>query len=126
MRGTSGGTPRRRRWSSNACWPTARRWTCGRRWRRRIQAVNDTPLITVIDRAVPPEKRSSPKRKLNVVLAFFLGGMLGVFGAFGREFVERARERDEEEFEEFTSRLAAMKAGLRSLLPGARRARQRG
>ncbi len=92
----------------------------------RIQEVNDTPLITVIDRAVPPEKRSSPKRKLNVVLAFFLGGMLGVFGAFGREFVERARERDEEEFQEFTSRWAAIKTELRSLLPGGRRARQRG
>lgn len=92
----------------------------------RIQEVNDTPLITVIDRAVPPEKRSSPKRKLNVVLAFFLGGMLGVFGAFGREFVERARERDEEEFQELASRWAAIRAQLRSLLPGARRARQRG
>jgi uncharacterized protein involved in exopolysaccharide biosynthesis len=87
----------------------------------RIQEVNDTPVITVVDYAVPPQEKSSPKRKLNVILAFFLGGVLGVFGAFGREFVERARERDEAEFEEFTSRWAAIKAELRSLLMRRRR-----
>ncbi len=89
----------------------------------RIQEVNDTPVITVVDYAVPPQEKSSPKRTLNVVLAFFLGGVLGVFGAFGREFVERARERDEAEFEEFTSRWAAVKAELRSMLVGRRRRR---
>jgi uncharacterized protein involved in exopolysaccharide biosynthesis len=82
----------------------------------RIQEVNDTPVITVIDRAVPPEKKSSPKRKLNVILAFFLGGFLSVFGAFGREFAERARERDQQEYEEFTSRWSAIKSELRSLV----------
>ena len=82
----------------------------------RIQEVNDTPVITVIDQAVPPQERSSPKRKLNVILAFFLGGVLGVFGAFGREFVERARERDREEFEQFSSHWAAIKAELRALI----------
>jgi uncharacterized protein involved in exopolysaccharide biosynthesis len=87
----------------------------------RIQEVNDTPVITVIDRAVPPEQKSSPKRKLNVILAFFLGGVVGVFGAFGREFAERARESDKGEYEEFTTRWAAMKAELRSYIPGLRR-----
>jgi len=87
----------------------------------RIQEVNDTPVITVIDRAVPPERKSSPRRKLNVILAFFLGGVLGVFGAFGREFAERARESDKGEYEEFTTRWAAMKAELRSYIPGLRR-----
>ncbi len=78
--------------------------------------MNDTPVITVIDRAVPPQQKSSPKRKLTVILAFLLGGVLAVFFAFGQEFVERARERDEEEFEEFSSRWAALKAELRGVL----------
>lgn len=82
----------------------------------RIQEVNDTPVITVIDRAVPPEEKSSPKRKLNVILAFVLGGVLGIVGAFGREFVERARQRDQEEYREFASRWAAVKSELRSLV----------
>jgi uncharacterized protein involved in exopolysaccharide biosynthesis len=87
----------------------------------RIQEVNDTPVITVIDRAVPPEQKSSPKRKLNVILALFLGGIVGVFGAFGREFAERARESEKGEYEEFTTRWSAMKAELRSFIPGLRR-----
>jgi uncharacterized protein involved in exopolysaccharide biosynthesis len=82
----------------------------------RIQEVNDTPVITVIDRAVPPEEKSSPKRKLNVILAFFLGGVLSVFGAFGREFMERARETDREEYEEFSSRRAEIKSELKSMV----------
>ncbi len=76
-------------------------------------------MITVIDRAVPPEKKSSPKRALNVVLAFFLGGVLGVLGAFGREFADRARER--EEYEEFSSNWAAVKKELRTMVSRARR-----
>ncbi len=87
----------------------------------RIQEVNDTPVITVIDRAVPPEEKSSPKRRQNVILAFFAGGVLGVAGSYGREFVERARQRDREEFEEFNSRWTTMKREMRSMLPGFRR-----
>ncbi len=83
--------------------------------------MNDTPVITVIDRAVPPEEKSSPKRRQNVILAFFAGGVLGVAGAYGREFVERARQRDREEFEEFNSRWTTMKREMRSMLPGFRR-----
>lgn len=81
----------------------------------RIQEVNDTPVITVIDRAVAPDEASSPKLVLNVVLAIVLGGVLAVFGAFGREFAERARVSDRAQYEEFTSRWAEFKAELRSM-----------
>ena len=82
----------------------------------RIQEVNDTPVITVIDRAVPSKNKSSPRRKLNVAVAFFVGGVLGVFAAFGQHFMQRARQRDEAQFQRFSSRWAAMKAELRSAL----------
>ena len=81
------------------------------------------PPITVIDRAVPPQTKSSPQRRLTVILAFVLGGMVAVFSAFGREFVERARERGDEEFQEFASRWAAIKAEFRSLIGRASRFR---
>lgn len=89
----------------------------------RIQEVKDTPVITVIDRAVPPQEKSSPKRKLNVILAFLVGGVLGVFGAFGSEFVERARTRNREEYEELTSRWQAIRSELKSLFRRTRRDR---
>jgi uncharacterized protein involved in exopolysaccharide biosynthesis len=82
----------------------------------RIQEVNDTPVITVIDRAVPPVRKSSPKRKLNVILAFIIGGVLSVVWAFGQEFVERAREREQAEVQELTSHWASMKSDLANLL----------
>lgn len=83
----------------------------------RIQEVNDTPVITVIDRAVPPQEKTSPRRRLMVMVSFFLGGVLGVFGAFGREFVERARQREEDEYAELAGHWASIKRELRRLRP---------
>jgi uncharacterized protein involved in exopolysaccharide biosynthesis len=81
----------------------------------RIQEVNDTPVITVIDLAVPPDEKSSPKRGMIAAFAFFLGGVVALSVAFGTEFVDRARAKDEDEFEEFTSRWGEIKADLGSL-----------
>ena len=81
----------------------------------RIEEVNDTPIIPVVDEAVPPDERSGPKRTLNVVIALVLGGVFALFGAFGVEYLDRARETDKEEFDEFSTRWTAIKAEVRSL-----------
>lgn len=57
----------------------------------RIQEVNDTPVITVIDAATPPARKSKPKRGLLVITALVLGAMLGSFWATGVEYLERVR-----------------------------------
>jgi len=57
----------------------------------RIEEVNDTPVITVIDSATAPVKKSKPKRVLLVAIALVLGGMLGAFWAVGVEYLEVAR-----------------------------------
>jgi len=82
----------------------------------RIQEVNDTPVITVIDRAVPPEDRSSPKRKLNVILAFIAAGVFGTFAALGGEFVQRARSREEQGVTEFNTHWEAMRSEASTVL----------
>jgi len=87
----------------------------------RIQEVNDTPVITVIDRAVSPEKKSRPRRKLWVILALLGGGVVAMVTGFGQEFVERARETDKEEFHEFSYRWKAIRAEIRSALSPVRR-----
>lgn len=76
----------------------------------RIQEVNDTPVITVIDRAVPPQTKSAPKRLSTVLLALVLGGIVGIFGAFGQEFIERAKNEDPEEFRKLASRWHRMRS----------------
>lgn len=57
----------------------------------RIQEVNDTPVITVIDAATAPVKKSKPRRALLVAIALVLGGMVGAFWAVGVEYLEVAR-----------------------------------
>lgn len=44
----------------------------------RIAEVRDIPVITVIDSAVTPVRRSFPRRKLNTLLGLLLGGIVGL------------------------------------------------
>ena len=50
----------------------------------RIDEANESPLIQVVDEAVPPERRSAPRRKLYVLAGLMFGGMAGVFIVFLR------------------------------------------
>jgi uncharacterized protein involved in exopolysaccharide biosynthesis len=75
----------------------------------RIQEVNDTPVITVIDAAVPPVEKSSPQRTLSVIMAFILGGILAVAGAFSADYLDRARISDEGDYQEIKTRWAEIR-----------------
>lgn len=44
----------------------------------RIAEVRDTPVLTILDPAMPPDRRSFPRRKLIVIVAAFLGTVLSV------------------------------------------------
>jgi len=82
----------------------------------RIEEVNDTPVITVIDPAVPPQLRSSPRRSLLVGLGIILGAVLGVFVAFGREYLARSRRAADMSYRTFTGVLASALQDLKRLL----------
>lgn len=55
----------------------------------RIDEVNDTPVITVVDRAVPPRKPLWPRYAAVVLTAGALGGGLGLLWAATRELASR-------------------------------------
>lgn len=57
----------------------------------RIEEVNDTPVLSVIDHAVAPLEKSSPMRRLMVLLAVTVSGVLAIVIAFTFEFLERTR-----------------------------------
>jgi uncharacterized protein involved in exopolysaccharide biosynthesis len=44
----------------------------------RIAEARDIPVLTIIDAAVPPVRRSFPRRTLNTLLGLFLGGLVGL------------------------------------------------
>ncbi|NNG17298.1 MAG: hypothetical protein HKM89_12530 [Gemmatimonadales bacterium] len=79
----------------------------------RIQEVNDTPVITVIDTAVPPYKKSSPHRTIIVIVVFVLASLIAIAAAFGREFVQRAKAADRQDYKQFENRWAVIKSELR-------------
>ena len=57
----------------------------------RIDEVDNVPVITVIDPAVPPEERTAPQRTLIVLVAFALGCSLAIVWVTGAEYVRRTR-----------------------------------
>ena len=75
----------------------------------RIEEVNSTPMITVIDSAVPPQRKSKPNRRLWAVGAVLAGGLLAVLATFTSEFFDRARREQSKEFEELDKLLGRMR-----------------
>jgi capsule polysaccharide export protein KpsE/RkpR len=58
----------------------------------RIDEINDTPVLTVVDAPVAPARPSSPRRVRMAAVAAVLGGLVGVSLAFFREYLNRSRE----------------------------------
>jgi uncharacterized protein involved in exopolysaccharide biosynthesis len=64
----------------------------------KIQEAKDTPTVQVLDWAVPPEKRSKPKRKIIVLVAGFLSLFASTIYVFSREYLDRLHETGGEDY----------------------------
>lgn len=82
----------------------------------RIQEVNDTPVITVIDLATAPRERSRPKRGWFVALAVLLGAIAGLSVAVAAEYMERIQRVDQQGYSELSGLARRMWVELRTLL----------
>lgn len=80
----------------------------------RVEEVNDTPVLTVVDSALAPVRHSRPRRAASVAIAVFLGAGLGVALAFLREYLARLKREGSQELEELEGR-------VRRLVPARRR-----
>jgi uncharacterized protein involved in exopolysaccharide biosynthesis len=58
----------------------------------KIDEAKDAATIQVVDKALPPERKSKPKRALIVVLATMMAFFVGILLAFFREASERASQ----------------------------------
>lgn len=70
----------------------------------RIEEVNDTPVITVIDPAIPPQKRSSPQRRMMVLLALIAGTLAGTLWAMAGSYMEHVRSTEGDRYTELLGR----------------------
>lgn len=84
----------------------------------KIEEVNDTPVITIVDNAVPPVRRRFPQRTKMVVVAGFVGMALGMFTA---GVVELLGHWSRENPDDSESLQRAIRGMLRGLTPRLRR-----
>lgn len=62
----------------------------------KIDAAKDVAVIQVLDKALPPDNKSKPKRALIVLLTSLIAMFMGVCWAFFREAAVRARQDPEQ------------------------------
>jgi uncharacterized protein involved in exopolysaccharide biosynthesis len=89
----------------------------------KVQAVNDTPVITTVDEAVAPFEKSRPRRRRNVILAFFASSVFALAIAFGKEYLRNAR-RGSLDYDHFATQWENTKREMRDALLWRRRRRQ--
>lgn len=61
----------------------------------KIDEAKDSSMIQVLDKAIPAERKSKPKRASVTLAGLFGGVMLGILGAFAREAYWRSRRNPE-------------------------------
>ena len=71
----------------------------------RIEEVNDIKAITVIDRAIPPQRKSKPRRSLLVIGAAFVAAFWGAIWVLATRYVDWLRRGRSQDFEEFSRHL---------------------
>lgn len=66
----------------------------------RIEEVRNTPVLTLVDAPRVPPRPDRRWLALKGTIGLLLGGMVGVFWAFGREFLTAAREEEPDDYAE--------------------------
>jgi uncharacterized protein involved in exopolysaccharide biosynthesis len=82
----------------------------------RIAEVRDTPVLTIIDKATPPDKRSSPKLLLNLLIATITGGLCALLFVFISQSTAVAAEASVEGYRVFQEAWRKAVGEARSLL----------
>ncbi len=69
----------------------------------QIEEAKDVNTIQILDHAVPPDKKSSPKRSLIVILSTVVALFLSIFLAFFVEYFQRLKIEDKERYQQFVN-----------------------
>jgi uncharacterized protein involved in exopolysaccharide biosynthesis len=77
----------------------------------KIEEARNVNTIQVLDEAVPPDKKSSPKRALIVVLSTLVVCFMAVLAAFIMEYIERLKTEDPERYRQLKKGLKIRQSG---------------
>ncbi len=66
----------------------------------KIEEAKDVDTIQILDRAVPPDYKSSPKRALIVILSAVVAFFLAIFLAFFFEYFNRLKAEDQDRYQQ--------------------------
>lgn len=61
----------------------------------RLEEAKDAPIVQIIEKAIPPEKKIKPKRSQMVMIAIVTGFFFSIVAAFLMEYFEKAGEDPE-------------------------------
>jgi uncharacterized protein involved in exopolysaccharide biosynthesis len=92
----------------------------------RIEEVNDTPVLTVIDAAVPPRRKSHPQRALIVSVSAAIAAALAMLISMMRNYLDEAKRRGASDYLSLRTNWAAARSDLGALLGRRRRSVQPG
>lgn len=82
----------------------------------RIAEVRDTPVLTIVDVAVPPDEKSAPRRKLIVLGAVVVGLLVALPIVFGADYAAYAARRRDADYLAFEGAVDKARSEVRSLL----------
>jgi uncharacterized protein involved in exopolysaccharide biosynthesis len=82
----------------------------------RIAEVRDTPVLTIIDPAVPPDKKTHPRRRLLVFLGMLIGGAVAAAFVYLREYRTAAEQLGRPDYRAFRDAWGNARKELRALL----------
>lgn len=75
----------------------------------RIDEVKDTPVLTVIETATPPVRKTSPKRTILTLMGGFVGAVLALLSMLVKSQMRQAATTDSPAWEEFLGHLRGMR-----------------
>ena len=81
----------------------------------KIQEAKDTPTIQVLDKAVPPQKRSKPKRRIMVLIAGILSLFISGFVIFSWEYYQNLKTKNSQEYTALEKALLTLKGDVEGI-----------
>lgn len=81
----------------------------------KVLEARDTPTLTVLDYAVPPERRSFPRRLPIALIVFFFGLTSGACFAFVSEYFEHLQKFKPDEYQGWREAAGQLVGGLRHI-----------